>query len=187
MLMFNTFDLVLLALLAVGLLRGIFRGLSGELAGLIGFAVAVLAGWHFYRPLGEYLSETTRMTAVQSDTTAVVVIVMGALIILWAVSMVMRQIMEVTFRGLLERVGGAIVGVLRYGIVLAALLLVADQFVEGEARRHAIDESYLGQLAVTHLTPLYEDLVTRYPELPALSPADDGNDFAPNDDSPEEW
>ncbi len=165
---FNTIDIIIAILLAIGALRGVLRGLSGELAGIISLGVAAFAGWHFYRPLGEYLADTTRMSAIQADTVSFIVIIGGALILLWALSIVLKSIMEFTFKGLLERIGGGIMGVVRYALIMATLVLIFSQFSRGAVRRHVIEESFIGQRAADRLVPLYEDLVRRYPELPAL-------------------
>lgn len=165
---YNTIDLVLLALLAIGAVRGGLRGLSGELAGLLSLALAAVAGWHYYRPLGEYLAKSTRMTDLQADTVAFVVVIICALILIWALSTVLRKVMEFTFKGLLERVGGVMVGFLRYAVILAGLLLVVSQWTQGRASHLITEESFLGRHAVERLVPMYRDLVERYPGLPAL-------------------
>lgn len=174
---FNTIDIIIIALLAIGALRGVLRGLSGELAGIISLGVAGYAGWRFYRPLGEYLADTTRMTDIQADTVSFIVIIGGALILLWALSIVLKSIMEFTFKGILERVGGGIVGVLRYAVIIAALLMIVAQFSSGAVRRHVIGESFIGQQAAERLAPLYEELVRRYPELPALPDMEEDGDM----------
>ena len=174
---FNTVDIIIMALLGIGVLRGSMRGLSGELASVISLVVAAVAGWHFYRPLGEYLADTTRMTNVQADTVSFVVIIGGALILLWALSIVLKSIMEFTFKGWLERVGGGVMGVVRYALLLAAALLIIAQFSSGAVRQHVIKESLIGQHALERLVPLYEDLVQRYPELPALTGAEEAADL----------
>ena len=44
-------DLVALAVVAIGGIVGLIRGLSGELARLISTVVALLLGLRFYRPI----------------------------------------------------------------------------------------------------------------------------------------
>ena len=166
---FNTIDLAILALLALGTVRGTFRGLSGELASTIGLVVAAVAGWHFYEPLGQYLTETTRMTPIQADTVSFVVVIGGALILLWALAIILKSIMEFTFKGGLEKVGGAVMGLVRYAVLIAALLLVTYQFATGTAREIVIHESWFGRHTTAELAPLYEELVQRYPDLPPLT------------------
>lgn len=174
---FTTLDIILAGLLLVGLLRGSARGLSGELAGLIGIAVAGFAGWHLYAPLGKYLDDTTRMSALQADTVAFLIIIVGALIVLWAVSMVLKHIMEFAFKGALERFGGALIGFTRYAVILAVILLVVSQFASDERRRQITQDSLIGRHTMERIIPFYEDLVQRYPDLPALPGSnDDGAD-----------
>ncbi len=173
---FNTIDIIILALLAIATLRGVMRGLSGELASLISLVVAAVTGWHYYRPLGEYLADTTRMSAMQADTVAFVVVIGGALILLWALSIVLKSIMEFTFKGEIERIGGGLMGLTRYALILAAFLIVINQFAAGALKQIVIQESFIGRHTIAQVEPLYTDLVRRYPELPALPEAEDDED-----------
>jgi len=140
-----------------------------------------VAGWHFYRPLGEYLADTTRMTEIQADTVSFVVIIGGALILLWTLSIVLKSIMEFTFKGLFERIGGGLFGLLRYALVIAAGILLVVQFSSGAARQHVVEDSLIGRHTVAHVVPLYEDLVRRYPELPSLTVPEDETDMPDRD------
>ncbi len=162
--MFSPLDIAILVVLAYGLVRGIFRGLSGELAGLLSVAAAGFAGWHLYAPMGRLLEDTTRMTPLQADTAAFFVVIVGALIILYVLSLLFKAVMELTFKGLFERVGGAVAGVTRYAVILAALLLVVDQFARGGVREYIEQDSWITRHALAYLGPWYQEALERYPE-----------------------
>ena len=53
---FSLLDIAALALVGYGMVRGWMRGLSGELARLIGLGTAVVVGWVFYIPLWAILA-----------------------------------------------------------------------------------------------------------------------------------
>lgn len=167
---FNTLDYILLGLLAVGLIRGTVRGLSGELAGLLGLLIAGFAAWHFYAPLGDMLAETTQLEPIQSDTVAVVVLVIGAMILLYAASMLLKQVMELTFKGGVERLGGALAGLIRYAVILAALLLVVAQFAQGTAQQLIREDSVIASRSLEILVPWYEEVLLRYVDETGLLP-----------------
>lgn len=179
---FSTLDIILVILLAIGIIRGAFHGLSGELAGLFGLAAAAAAGWFFYEPLGVYLADRTELTDLQADTAALLGILVAALIVLWAVSSLLRRIMEFTFKGLLERLGGALLGGIRYAVLLAIVLLTVAQFSDGAAHRVVTEDSIVARRALDHVIPFYEDLLQRFPDLPTPVERDAADPY-----SDEEW
>ncbi len=164
----HTIDYVLLAILLAGLIRGAFRGLSGELSSVIGLVVTVAVAWHLYQPAGEYLYETTQMTPIQADTMALVVIIVGGLILFFLLALLLKHVMELTFKGPLEPVGGALVGFVRYAAITAALLLLVVQFAPETARDKLESESVLAGWTLDRLIPWYEDMIERYPDFPSL-------------------
>lgn len=170
--MLHTIDLVILAILIGGLIRGAFRGLSGELSSAIGLVATVIVAWHFYVPLGQYLYETTRMTQIQADTMALLVIIVGGLIAFFLLALLLKHIMQLTFKGPLEPVGGALVGMIRYGLITVALLLLLVQFATDSIREKIETESILASRTLQYVIPWYEDMIDRYPDWPALPFAD---------------
>ncbi len=166
---FNIIDYLIMGWLLLGLLRGTLRGLSGELAGLMGLIIATVVAWYFYHPVGEFFAKTTELSPIQADTMALLVIIVGALIVLALVSALLKQVMELTFRGLFDRFGGGLSGLLRYAAIMAAVLLLIAQF-GGPGLRAAVErDSILGSRALDELIPWYEQMVERYPDLPAFS------------------
>ena len=166
-------DYVLLGFLGVGLLRGVFRGLSGELASLLGLAAAIGAAWYFRGSIGAYLSESTSLTDSQADTLSMAVLIVGGLLIFWALMIILKKIMEFSFKGPLERIGGALIGVARAAVVLAIFFILVAQFAPESVRQPVLDDSRIGREAMVHLVPVYEELVARYPQLPPLPDPDD--------------
>ena len=164
----NMVDYIILGWLALGLARGIYRGLSGELAGLMGLIIAGFVAWYFYHPVGEFFANTTELTPIQADTMALLVIIVGALIVLALMSALLKQVMELTFRGLFDRFGGGLAGLLRYAAIAAVVLLSIAQF-GGDGLRASVErDSIIGSRALDELIPWYEQMVERYPDLPAL-------------------
>lgn len=178
---FNTVDIILAGLLAVGLLRGVLRGLSGELASIISLAAACAAGWYLYRPLGVYLNESTSLTEVQADTLSFAIIIVGALILLWALRVVLKQLMAFSFKGLLERIGGGILGTCRYAVFLVAVIGLVHLFGQGATRREVVEESFIGRHVSEQLMPIYEEWAQRHPTWPTPPEPFILDDYVPDD------
>jgi uncharacterized membrane protein required for colicin V production len=171
---FTVVDIVAIALVLLGLLRGAARGLSKELAGLISVGAGVLAGWYGYRPLGDYLGRETRLEGAGAYAAAFVATLVGAYVLMRLVRLVLRSIMEFSFKGKIERVGGALTGLAK-GLASAGILLfVFGLWPGGAISRHVTEDSFFGRVLHREAGPFSERLGEKYPalRLPATTGAD---------------
>ncbi|MDA0576464.1 MAG: CvpA family protein [Verrucomicrobia bacterium] len=164
-------DVVALALVAFAALRGFFRGLSGELAGLIGDAAALLLGAMCYEPLAGWMRMHTRVAPALAPVVALVVLVVGVLLLMALLRLTVGRVLRVVVEGGVNRVGGVIAGVLRGLIVVVlvfAVLLVVPN--EGVHRRFG-EESVVGTV-VQRVMPRLRELAGPIEEsvLPADMP-----------------
>lgn len=116
------FDYAFLALLAVSTLVGIWRGFVSELFALLGWIVAIMAGWHFSGTLAPHLSSLggapwMRWVIAFFAIFLVVLLVMGLFRLL------LRELLSFAGMSPVDRLLGALFGVLR--AILCALLVVA--------------------------------------------------------------
>jgi membrane protein required for colicin V production len=169
---FSVVDIVVLIVLAYGIFRGARRGLSGELAGLLSVAVALVAGYYFYRPFSEYLVGATRLAPPAANAVAFMAVVMGSYIVMLVARLVLSKLMQFSFKGALERVGGALAGLARSSVVVAIVLLVLGMMPFTDLHRVVAEESRSGRWVCEALGPVYEDLAEKYPalKLPAEPP-----------------
>lgn len=161
--------LVVIALL-IGLARGIMRGLSGELAGLLSAAAALAAGWYGFRPLGAFIENSTRLTGQPAYTLAFATAVIVGYFLLRVLRIVLRAILEFSFKGSIERVGGAIAGLLHSALSAAVALIFLSLWPTEPLHRWITEQSYSGRLVVERLRPWYDTLTERYPDLPLPKP-----------------
>lgn len=166
----SVIDALVLILLVVSLIRGVVRGLSGELAGLISAAVALAAGWYGFRPLGEWVEVHTRLDGRPAFTLAFALAVIGGYLAMRILRLVLRSILEFSFKGAVERVGGALAGILHGGIVAAAVLLFLSLWPAEPLHRWITEESVAGRFVTSRLRPWYDSLVEQHPDLPLPRP-----------------
>ena len=124
--MFNFVDLAVGLYLVWGLIRGLRRGLSRELARLLTMLVALGAGWKLYRPLGEKIAEATRLTEQGSHLMAFVLGLLAAGFAMVALRWILKNLAEFSFKGHLERLGGALAGMVRCGMMAIAVIIVCS-------------------------------------------------------------
>jgi uncharacterized membrane protein required for colicin V production len=161
----NVVDVVAMAFAAWGAIRGFRRGLSGELARLLGIGVALVAGWRLSLPLGERAEQLTRLSVHGSRVAGFVVAFAGAWLAAVALRWILRNLMEFTFKDPLEHVGGAVAGLLRFGGIASALVLAGGLCPVGAVRESFTEGSVLGAALHRHVLPAYTALKEGRPEL----------------------
>jgi uncharacterized membrane protein required for colicin V production len=162
---FNIVDLAVMVLLLLGLARGAMRGLSGELSGLISAGAALFAGWSLYRPIGDFLFNRSRLSEPAAHVVAFFAALVGGYLLMKVIGLILRSIMEFSFRGRIERVGGALAGFSRSAVVLAVILLLAGLWPSSSLHRLFAEESVAGRTVYRTLGPAYESLAEKHPAL----------------------
>ena len=162
---FNIVDMVVLVVVILGTVRGFLKGLSGELAAVGSAVIALLAGWFFFGPAGDYLVESTRLTESNAYPVAFAAVLIGAYLLMRILRLVLRSILEFSFKGRIERLGGALAGFL-HATVLCAVVLLFLSLWPGEALHGLVaEESVCGRIAAERLRPFYEELAEKHPVL----------------------
>jgi membrane protein required for colicin V production len=178
---FNFVDLAAGAYLLWGLVRGFRRGLSRELFRLITILVAVGAGWRLYRPFGEKIAEVTRLAEQGSGLMAFVLSFLAAGFAMVVLRWVLRNLAEFSFKGQLERLGGAAAGLLRCGLVAAAVISVCSLCPIDFISTRFAEGSLFGRVVNAYLLPAYTALAEGHPELDLPLPGPQGDGRQPAD------
>ena len=168
---FGWVDAVVAVAIVLGIVLGVKRGLSHELAVLLGFAVAIVVTCSGYDPLARYLSQLVAWNLELLRLIAVVVLLLLSLAAMWLVRAALGLLMSFEFKGWFERVGGAIAGGIRWGLV-SLVVLLALSFVPVSALQRAIlYDSFTGREILPLLADSYNDLAARGELLQADRPA----------------
>lgn len=174
------FDLVALAMLIVGAIRGRKRGMSEELLDFLQWLLIVVAGGALYRPLTQAL--VVPAGVLGPALLAVIVYLVIALFIKLIFSMIKRsagqKLIEGDMFGNLEYYLGMGAGAVRYAcmLIFAMALLNAKQFTAaelaasakrqqdyfgsirfptlGSTQQTVFQKSFVGRLTKTHLASL---------------------------------
>ena len=166
----NYVDIVAGMCLVFGMVVGFRRGLSGELARLISLGVAVVAGWQLYEPLGNRIVEFTRLSERGSFLVGFLLSFVAFLLLAVLVRWGLKHLMEFSFKGPLEKVGGAVAGFLRCFALVSAVILAAALSPIGYLERAFGEESRIGRVVTHVLLPAYQRVSETRPDLglPAL-------------------
>lgn len=170
----NMLDIFLFVIMALGLLQGLRRKLSGEMARFLGTGLSVWAGWYFYHPLGQKIQSITRLSEEESGATAFFVSLVGVFIAVLLLRIIFGKIMEVTFKGgALQYIGGALAGLLRTMLACAALLFFMNLLPSAFIRQSVSENSFFGRIVTRQIPEWWHSIHSVYPDAPELPvPAD---------------
>ena len=103
---FNWVDWAFVAVLLYGAAMGAVRGLSSELAMLVGMVVAAVVTRLFYEPVSFWICDRWGWNEEVTRLFAVVLLALLALYGMRLVRIALGALMTFSFKGLVERVGG---------------------------------------------------------------------------------
>lgn len=160
----NIVDGVVAVVLVLGLLGGMRRGLSGELLRVITVMIALLAGWYGAEGAAAWLAERSDWPLEDLRLVGLIGLIAGVYFGLGIVRHTFRLFLDFTFRGRIELLGGAFLGLVRATLFCAVALLGAS-LIPSEAIQQALGESRTGQAVLEHLTPAYNSWAGSNPDL----------------------
>jgi len=140
----NVLDWIFLFLLALSAVMGFLRGLVRSLCSLAGIVIGiVLAGWYAQQlsvPLARWITPP-----LAAQVVAFLTIALGTMLLFALAGRIIRSTMRVVGLGFVDRCAGALFGLLRgYLVVAAALLPLAGYLPQTElAKRSFLLPSFL--------------------------------------------
>lgn len=162
---FNMVDIFVVTVLAIGALRGLLRGLSRELADLIRIAGAFLAAYFLYRPLAALLIENSRLSESACGIVSFFTVLIVAFLLLTMLHVFLSKFMQFAFKGLIERVGGLLSGLIKGGIFAAIIIFLLGFWPHPAVQTAVRDESLCGGWIIEKSPWFYSRLVEHYPSL----------------------
>lgn len=123
----NVLDIVLLAFLILGLVRGFWRGFFVEVASLVALVAGIYGAFHFSDFASEFLKEKVDWT---ENTINIVAFVATLILIILAIALAgkaLTKIADFAALGLVNKVLGALFGGLKIAVIFSAVLIVFEK------------------------------------------------------------
>ena len=111
----NWLDIVIIVIIVISAFIGLKVGLIKAVLSLAGLIIGVILARFYYVPLSEQLTFISQVTLAKVAAFAIIMI--GVMIIVAVLAMVLKWIASVIMLGWVNRIGGAI-----FGLVLGAIL-----------------------------------------------------------------
>ena len=110
----NWLDIVIIVVIAVFTFLGLRTGLIKAVLSLVGLIVGIVLAGRYYVPLSEQLSFISQANVAK--VVAFIIILVGVMIIARVLASVLGKLISIVMLGWVNRVGGAV-----FGLVLGAL------------------------------------------------------------------
>lgn len=166
----NWVDWLFVLVLLYGGAMGAVRGLSHELATLIGMVVAVVVTRLFYEPVAAWICGQWGWHPGITRLVAVVVLALLSLYGMRALRIGLGAMVTFSFKGWVERIGGLLAGMFRLGAIYMVLLLVASFVPWAPLQRAVMQQSAIGPAALPHLLVGYNAMAEKAAMIQAEVP-----------------
>jgi membrane protein required for colicin V production len=123
----NTLDIIIIIPLVFGAFKGFRKGLVMELLSLLALVLAVISSFYFMHKgvalLEPHLGSSNSLLPVFSFVIIFIVVLMGV----FYLGKVLKKVLDVTLLGSIDDVAGAILGMLKWGLVFSVFLWLFDK------------------------------------------------------------
>ena len=120
-------DIILGVLLLWGLFKGLKNGLIIELASIAALIAGIYGAIHFSYYAGDFLSERIDWEERYLNLTAFIVTFLLIVIVVNILANLLTKIASFAMLGWLNRLAGAVFGVVKVAVILGALLIFLDR------------------------------------------------------------
>jgi len=160
---FHPIDWVIIILAVFFAARGMSRGLSGELGGVIIAGFMLLGGWKLYKPLSEIAKERFFEGAegIHVELLALGAALLGLFIIANLITMIFKGFIKDLAEGPFENIGGALAGFAKFAFLYGLVLLAVDVSPFLEAKKAMFETSRIGDQIGHKMLGWYEEFNER--------------------------
>ena len=119
----NTFDIIIVALLLFGFVRGIMKGLFVEVASLVALVGGVYGAIHFSEFVGGYLKETVSWDEKYVSLAAFAGTFLVIIITIALLGKLLTKMADFASLGIINKILGGVFGALKIGLILSVIFI----------------------------------------------------------------
>ena len=120
----NMFDVVVLILVAYGLISGFKKGFIVEISGMIALGVGITGTFKFSENLGNYLVIYIDWEPEIIQIVSFILLFIGIVYVISILAKMLTKALKIILLGGINRLLGALFGILKWMLILCALTLV---------------------------------------------------------------
>ena len=187
----NYLDIVLGALLLIGLIRGIMKGLFVELASLVAIVAGIYGAIRFSFYVSDFLQDKVNLSSQNLKLTAFAITFIGIILGVSLLGKLFTKIAAFAALGLINRVLGGAFGLLKFAMIASGIIMFLGPLNEklGIVDSEIIETSILYPPVEAIAPAVYPKIVEKYEEqkkkIPELN-SKSSNDKKASSDSNEQ-
>ena len=143
----NWLDILILLPLLVGLVKGIMSGFVSEIIGIAVVVFGVLGARMGASPVSAWLLNQFAWPAEVCNVVAYIILFLAIAIVLSIIAKILTKLLQSIHLGWANRLGGAVIGALKYGLVVLVVIFVMDRINQ---RTHWLDNSEIVKTSVVY-------------------------------------
>lgn len=120
----NWLDIILAIILVIAAVGGLRSGLISQAFGIAGLLLGIWLGYRFSARLAVWFD----MAAGWANFVSFIVILVAVILVSWLVGSLVRKVFRMTGFGILDNIGGLILGVVKVGLIMSLLLNLFVKF-----------------------------------------------------------
>lgn len=117
----NILDIILAIVLVFGAVQGFRKGIIAQLCGVVGVLIGAWLAFKFGAKLGDWIGVEL------NDIVASVIVFLVAILVAGLFGRIAAAVLKATGLGIINRLGGMLLSVVEYALILALLLGVFEQ------------------------------------------------------------
>jgi len=124
----NTFDIVVIVIISFCLIRGLFKGLIGEMSGIIGVIAGFYGAYTYYPLVTVYVEKWIESPGIR-DLIGFFFLFCTILVIISLVSILIRKFLKLVFLGWVDRTFGLVFGAAKGLLIVSVLFIMVTTFL----------------------------------------------------------
>lgn len=124
----SVLDIILLALLLLGLIGGFRKGFFVEVASLVALIVGVYGAIHFSNFAGDFLMEKVDWNEKTVNIIAFAITFIVIVLVIALAGKALTKLADFAALGILNKLLGALFGLLKMAVILSVILIIFDSF-----------------------------------------------------------
>ncbi len=172
----NYIDIILIIPLLWGLYKGFSKGLIIEAATLIAFGLAVWGAVKFHDFLSGWMKNSMGWDSKYIPLVSFALIFIGVLLTVFGIAKLLEKIVKSVSLGFVNKLGGAIFGMLKFGLILSMLIFFLEAinktvpFIPAETKKNSLLYVHVQKIAPLVIPGLSEsDLSRMIPNTDSLN------------------
>ena len=149
----NYFDIIIAVPLIWGIYKGYKKGFIIEIASLIALGLGIWGGIKFSFISANYLEEVFSISDQLMPLISFVITFIVIVVAVFSLAKIVQRIVKMVALGLINRLAGAIFGVLKFGLIISVILHLVEtinseiNFIQPEMKSSSLFYKPVAQLA----------------------------------------